>query len=253
MRPVNSASWLEEVKRRRVFRAIVAYGVVAFAVLQIIEPVMHGHSLPDWILPATLAALGIGFPVTLVLAWALDLRGGRIERTAPAPSGRMLLVLVIIGLALAAPGLGWYVWKTHRPAAAKAELKSIAVLPFADLSPAKDQDWMCDGIAEEIIDDLCTVTGLRVAARSSSFPFKGKPAELVDSCYTAALEKVTDPARCAQLYPYSSEARIVAGEGWTADRLKCTLKSVDSRDYAQPLSAAQLAQLRTVFPDGVDD
>src|SRR5437667_10987958 len=91
--PVNSASWLEEVKRRRVFRAIVAYGVVAFAVLQIIEPVMHGLSLPDWILPATLAALGIGFPVTLVLAWALDLKGGRIERTAPAPTGRMLLVL----------------------------------------------------------------------------------------------------------------------------------------------------------------
>ena len=82
---------------------------------------------------------------------------------------------------------------------------------------------------------------------------RNKPAELVDSCYTAALQKVTDPARCAQLYPYSSEARIVAGEGWTADRLKCTLKSVDSRDYAQPLSAAQLAQLRTVFPDGVDD
>src|SRR5437764_3253854 len=170
---VNSASWLEEVKRRRVFRAIVAYGVVAFAVLQIIEPVMHGLSLPDWILPATLAALGIGFPVTLVLAWALDLRGGRIERTAPAPSGRMLLVLVVIGLALAAPGLGWYLWKTHRPAAARTELKSIAVLPFADLSPAKDQDWMCDGIAEEIIDALCSVTGLRVASRRASFQFKG--------------------------------------------------------------------------------
>src|SRR5207248_3281002 len=66
----------------------------------------------------------------------------------------------------------------HRVSGAKAGLASIAVLPFADLSPAKDQDWMCDGIAEEIIDALCTVSGLRVAARSSSFQFKGKPADV---------------------------------------------------------------------------
>jgi TolB-like protein len=113
-----------------------------------------------------------------VLAWALDVRGGRIERTAPAPSKRLVLILAIVGIAIAAPGVGWYFWKTHRPAATKAELASIAVLPFADLSPAKDQDWMCDGIAEEIIDALCTVSGLRVAARSASFQFKNKPADV---------------------------------------------------------------------------
>ena len=52
------------------------------------------------------------------------------------------------------------------------------MLPFADLSPGKDQDWMCDGIAEEIIDALCSVTGLRVASRSASFQFKGKAADV---------------------------------------------------------------------------
>ena len=82
---------------------------------------------------------------------------------------------------------------------------------------------------------------------------RNKPADLVDSCYTAALEKVTDMARCARLYPYSSEARIVAGEPWTADRLKCTLKWVDTRDYMQLLNADQLAQVHAVFPDGVCD
>src|SRR5262245_9623867 len=162
------------MKRRRVFRTLVGYAVVAFAVLQVIEPVMHGLSLPDWVLSATVVTLGIGFPFALVLAWALDVKGGRIERTAPAPSGRLLLVLVAIGIALGGPLVGWYFWKSQRAPAQQAGPASIAVLPFADLSPAKDQDWMCDGIAEEIIDALCTVQGLRVAARSSSFQFKGK-------------------------------------------------------------------------------
>ena len=82
---------------------------------------------------------------------------------------------------------------------------------------------------------------------------RNKPADLVDSCYTASLQKITDLAQCAQIYPYSSEARIVAGEPWTADRLKCALKPVDSRDYVQQLTAAQLGQLRAIFPDGVCD
>ena len=171
---MDARSWLEETKRRRVFRALAAYGIVAFAVLQIIEPVMHGLDLPDWVLKVTVVGLGIGFPVALVLAWALDLKGGRIERTGPLPSGRLVLVLVAIGVGLAAPGVGWYFWKAHRAGTA-VQSASIAVLPFADLSAAKDQDWMCDGIAEEIIDALCSVTGLRVASRSASFQFKGRP------------------------------------------------------------------------------
>src|SRR5437764_11097351 len=152
------------MKRRRVFRALIGYGIVSFAVLQIIEPVMHGLQLPDWVLSATVVGLGIGFAFTLVLAWALDVKGGRIERTGPAPRGRLLVILVVAGLALGAPGVGWYFWKTHRAAPARAEGASIAVLPFKDLSPAKDQDWMCDGIGGELSGGLFTVHRLRVAA-----------------------------------------------------------------------------------------
>ena len=170
-------SWLDEMKRRRVFRALVGYGIVSFAILQVVEPLMHGLNLPEWVLRATVVALGLGFPLTLVLAWAFDVNAGRIE-SAGAPRGRPLLLLVVLGIALGAPGVGWYFWRAHRVPAAAAGAPSIAVLPFADLSAAKDQDWMCDGIAEEIIDALCTVSGLRVAARSSSFQFKGKPADV---------------------------------------------------------------------------
>ena len=94
------------------------------------------------------------------------------------------MILVVVGLALGAPGVGWYFWKAHRASPARAEPASIAVLPFKDLSPAKDQDWMCDGIAEEIIDAFCTITGLRVAARSSSL--RGQDLNLRPSGYEAA-------------------------------------------------------------------
>ena len=202
------------MKRRRVFRALIGYGIVSFAVLQIIEPVMHGLQLPEWVLSATVVALGIGFPFTLVLAWALDLKGGRIERTGPAPSGRLLLTLVVVGLALGTPGVGWYFWKSHRAAPAREESASIAVLPFKDLSPARDQDWMCDGIAEEIIDALCTVPGLRVAARTSSFQFKDKPADApvmaralgVSTLLEGSVRKIGDRLRVS--------ARLVSHDGY---------------------------------------
>ena len=202
------------MKRRRVFRALIGYGIVSFAVLQIIEPVMHGLQLPDWVLSATVVGLGIGFAFTLVLAWALDVKGGRIERTGPAPRGRLLVILVVAGLALGAPGVGWYFWKTHRAAPARAEGASIAVLPFKDLSPAKDQDWMCDGIAEEIIDALCTVPGLRVAARTSSFQFKDKPADApvmaralgVSTLLEGSVRKIGDRLRVS--------ARLVSHDGY---------------------------------------
>jgi hypothetical protein len=88
------------MKRRRVFRALIGYGIVAFAVLHIVEPVMHGLRLPEWVLSATVIGLGVGVSVTVVLAWAIDLKGGRIERTRPSPSGRLLPILVAIGVAL---------------------------------------------------------------------------------------------------------------------------------------------------------
>ena len=200
-----------ELKRRRVFRALIGYGIVGFAVLQIIEPVMHGLNLPEWVLKATVVGLGIGFPFTLVLAWAFDVKGGRIER-AGAPRGRLLAVLLVAGVLLGAPGVVWYFLKNQRVTPSAAP--SIAVLPFSDLSPAKDQDWMCDGIAEEIIDALCTVAGLRVAARSSSFQFKGKPADVrvmtaalgVSTLLEGSVRKLDDRLRVS--------ARLVSSEGY---------------------------------------
>src|SRR5215471_12735379 len=148
--------WFAELKRRRVVRTLVGYGIASFAVLQIIEPVMHGLHWPETVLSYVVVALAAGFPVVITLAWIFDVKAGRIERTAPAatasgPRGiRLALLLVGIGVLAAAPGLAWYFFfrsdtrmvarKDGQPVGA-AERKSIAVLPFANMSSDKENEY----------------------------------------------------------------------------------------------------------------
>jgi hypothetical protein len=213
----SGAEFFSELRRRRVFRVLLAYGIASFAVLQVVEPVMHGLHLPEWVLSASVILLGLGFPVAIGLAWAFDLTPAGVERTRPAgpaaastaAGSRAWLLLLGLGLLAAAPGLAWYfVWRKGSGearlgvalaggafllaiavlvvrfrrqvlapaphAGASPAPASIAVLPFADLSPARDQGHFCDGIADELLTALSGVPGLRVAARSSSFQFKGR-------------------------------------------------------------------------------
>ena len=106
-------SLLAELKRRRVFRALVGYGIGAFAILQIIEPVMHGLHWSEAVLSYAVVALAVGFPIVVTLAWIFDVNAGRLERTVPAAGGprgaRLALLLGLTGLLAAAPGVLWYV------------------------------------------------------------------------------------------------------------------------------------------------
>lgn len=172
-----------ELKRRRVFRAVLGYGVAAFAVLQIVEPVMHGLHWPDVVLSWVVVALAAGLPVVVALAWIFDVNASGISRTASAQAhgARLTLLLVGVGLLAAAPAIVWVLLRSASGNTSKADAPSIAVLPFADLSPAHDQDYFSDGVAEEILTALSNVDGLRVPGRASSFFFKGRneaPAEI---------------------------------------------------------------------------
>lgn len=228
-RAVDVATWVEELKRRRVFRALIGYGIVAFAVLQVIEPVIHGLGLPDWVLSATVVGLGIGSGVTLILAWMFDFKAGRIERTGPIPGGRTI---------------DGDLWRDHRPAASGAAPASIAVLPFADLSPGKDLDWMCDGIAEEIIDALCTVSGLRVASRSSSFQFKGKSADVQVMTRALGVSTLLEGSVRKGENRLRVSARLVSGDGYDlwADRFDRRLE--DAFAIQEEIARAVVAALR---------
>ena len=171
----NAASLWQELKGRRVFRALVTWGVAAFAILQIIEPVMHAWHWPDAVLTWVVAVLAVGFPLVGGLAWVFDADGGARAATPHRP--RLGLVLVAVGVAAATPGLVWY-FGFHRAHAAAATGPSIAVLPLADMSAQKDQEYFGDGLAEELLNLLAQVPGLHVAGRTSSFAFKGKSDDL---------------------------------------------------------------------------
>ena len=122
-------SLIAELQRRRVFHALVGYAIAAFAVLQIVEPVMHGLHWPDAVLSFVVVALAAGFPVVIALAWIFDVSAGVVERTPPSSSlsrARIALVLGAIAMLASAPGLLWYfVWrKPARPAVAESNSTS---------------------------------------------------------------------------------------------------------------------------------
>src|SRR5262249_49418093 len=136
--------WFAELKRRRVFRALVGYGIASFAVLQIIEPIMHGLHWPETVLSYVVVGLAAGFPVVIALAGAFGGKAGGTERPAPASAStglrgiRLALLLVGISVLAAAPGVIWYFFVRadtrvvaltggERPPTA-VESKSIAVL-----------------------------------------------------------------------------------------------------------------------------
>src|SRR5256886_3293345 len=153
---VNPKNFFTELKRRKVYSVAVAYAVVGWLLIQIVTQVFPPFEIPNWAERFVILATIIGFPIGLVLGWLFDFTRHGIVRTQDLESEARL--------AVAQP--------------ANSTEKSIAVLPFADLSPAKDHDYFSDGIAEELLGALAKVDGLRVAARRSSFWFKGKQAEL---------------------------------------------------------------------------
>src|SRR5882762_7397917 len=175
--PPVAVPLLAELKRRRVFRALVGYGIAAFAVLQIVEPVMHGLHWSDAVLSYVVVALAAGFPLVVGLAWIFEVKAGRIERTAPAQPvrARLALVLVGIGLLAAAPGLLYYfVLRSPRPPPASEQPASIAVVPFVNMSSDQENEYFSDGVTEELINALANIPGLRVASRTSVFALKGR-------------------------------------------------------------------------------
>ena len=189
-----------ELKRRNVYKVAVAYAVVGWLVIQIATSTFPVLDIPNWVTKFVIAIVLLGFPIALVLAWAFEMTPEGVKRTEdvlpdekiPQWSTRKFAALVVT-IALLAAGLlvfklvGTARWAVrlddkeggHRSAASlPVAEKSIAVLPFVDMSQTKDQEYFCDGISEEILDALAKVEGLRVVARTSSFAFKGKNADV---------------------------------------------------------------------------
>ena len=183
-------AFVAELKRRNVLRAAALYLAAAWALAQGIAQLGPVVGAPEWVTRWFLVAAGIGLPFFLAFAWFYEITPEGVKRESeiePAESithhtGKKLDRWFIAVLALAVVLLLTNQFVLRRDAASTAPLaaptliseKSVAVLPFADMSAEKDQGYFSDGISEELLNLLAKVPGLHVAARTSSFSFKGK-------------------------------------------------------------------------------
>ena len=173
---------MAELKRRRVFRVAAMYGFAAWIITEVSATVFPALFVPDWAITFVVVLLIIGFPIAMFLAWVFDIGPGGIVRTAAeadsqgvvesGPGRAAYTVLLIAGtalltLALYHFGLKGYDWL------ADDRSNSIAVLPFENISNDPGNDYFSDGISEELLNLLAKIPNLQVAARTSSFAYRG--------------------------------------------------------------------------------
>ena len=192
-----------ELKRRNVYKVAVAYAVVGWLLIQVATQVFPFFEIPNWAVRLVILLLMLGFPVALILAWAFELTPEGIKRAedvAPTASitprtSRKLTVLIFIAAVIAAALLVFQFTRksgTHAETAQPIEVqernrgtaspaisaKSVAVLPFENLSSDKENAFFAQGIQDEIITTLSKISGLKVISRTSTATYQSKPGNL---------------------------------------------------------------------------
>ena len=190
--------FIEELRYRNVFRVAIAYIVASWLIAQATDLAADAFAAPDWVMKMLIVVLLIGLPVALFLAWAYELTPEGVKRAKDLPedmpkdprASSQLNRITLVALVIAVAWLGWD--KLQRPTvepipetavetvvdtaaevAPETKKKSIAVLPFVNMSSDQEQEWFSDGLTEEILNALARTPDLLVAARTSSFKYKG--------------------------------------------------------------------------------
>src|SRR6516225_1779220 len=168
------SGFFEEVQRRKVYRVAAAYVIAAGFIIQIGSAVFPAWELPNWTFRLVVVLLLIGFPIALILAWAYDVTPQGIRAT-PTPSTpgshrrRNVIMLIGIGVIISAAA-GFFL--LPRVSARKVE-KSIAVLPFQNLSDEKQNAYFADGMQDDILTNLSKIGDLKVISRMSVMSYRG--------------------------------------------------------------------------------
>src|SRR5206468_6371490 len=177
-------SFFAELKRRNVYKVAVAYAVVAWLLIQIATQVFPFFEIPNWAVRLVVLLLIIGFPVALILAWTFELTPEGLKRAETAYAEHLptrsrtrtwIYVVVITG----AISIGVFYFGRYRSSkqseSTELSAKSIAVLPFENLSRDPDNAYFADGIQEEILTRLAKIADLKVISRTSTQRYQSKP------------------------------------------------------------------------------
>ena len=212
---MNSRNFFSELKRRNVYKVAVAYAVVGWVIAQIATQIFPFLEIPNWVVRLVIVLIAIGFPIALVIAWAFEATPEGIKRTedvdlaaSSAPKKHAWIYVVVIGAAISVAifFLGRYTAGSGTPRqseAATVSAKSIAVLPFDNLSRDPDNAFFAEGVQDEILTRLAKVADLKVIARTSTQKFKSAPTDLRDvakqldvtNILEGSVQKVNDQVR----------------------------------------------------------
>ena len=171
------SGFFQELQRRKVYRVAAAYIVAAAFIIQIGSAVFPAWEMPNWTLRLVIVLLLVGFPVALILAWAYDVTPQGIQATPRVPGRhrRRNIILLVAAGAIISIAAGFFL--LPRASARKLD-KSIAVLPFQNLSAEKENVYFAEGIQNEILTKLATVRDLKVISRTSTAKYQSKPDNL---------------------------------------------------------------------------
>src|SRR6267154_788484 len=176
---MNPKNFFGELKRRNVYKVAVAYAVVGWVIAQIATQVFPFLEIPNWIVRLVIVLIAIGFPIAIVIAWAFEATSEGIKRTedvdpvALARQPRRYTWIVVVGVVVSI-GLFFMGRSIGRNAAHATDSpsKSIAVLPFENLSSDKENAYFADGIQDEILTRLSKIAALKVISRTSTQKYK---------------------------------------------------------------------------------
>ena len=168
-------SLIAELKRRSVFKVAAAYLVVGWLAIQVAATVAPQLDFPDWVPRLITFVLLLGFPVTLVLAWVFERTPEGVRVDARGAGGKLMFGVAAL---LVAATVVWYWRGMSSSGSGASDARTIAVLPFVNMSGDAANEYFSDGISEEILNVLAGTPELQVAARTSSFAFKGQPKEI---------------------------------------------------------------------------
>ncbi|MCH8203342.1 MAG: tetratricopeptide repeat protein [Proteobacteria bacterium] len=199
------SNFYEELKRRHVVRVGIAYVIGGGLIIELIDTIAPRLGMPDWVPTFIIITVLIGLPMALFFSWSYQLTAQGLKKTHEVDAdasishstGRKLDFIIIGALVLA---LGYFVWeRQQQPIAPQTEtaegtpaFKSIAVLPFVNLSNDPEQEFFSDGISEELLNALVKVEGLRVTSRTSAFAFKGKDTPIPELAATLGVQYVLE-------------------------------------------------------------
>src|SRR5256885_3862982 len=255
------SNFFAELKRRNVYKVAVAYAVVGWLVIQVAATIVPALHLAEGITTAVVVVVLVGFPVALVVAWAFEMTPEGMKRTEdirsdekiPQWSRRKFAALILVIAIAAASLLGYQVFRAKPSAIASASnpdvpMKSIAVLPFENLSEDKANAYFAEGIQDEILTRLAKIADLKVISRTSTQRYKSAPNDLkviakqlgVSHIREGIVQKATDHVRISvQLINALNDSHLWAE---TYDRKLIDVFQVES-DLAQKLATSLEAKL----------